>query len=126
MFCTRCGSPNDAGAKFCQKCGTALAADAPAPAPAPTTDAPAMRGERAPPVAGKRYAQGKNAVLAVVLSVLIIGVGQFYNGDVKKGAVMLGAAILLAVPTGGIAWFPLVIWSAIDAYQVASGKSALW
>ncbi|HEX6362862.1 MAG TPA: zinc ribbon domain-containing protein [Albitalea sp.] len=148
MFCSRCGSPNDDGAKFCQKCGNALtpaepggmptsataapggaatAAGAAAPVyPTPVDTPPVVRGASAQPVAGKRYAQGKNPTIAVVLSLFIIGVGQFYNGDIKKGAVMLIGAILLGLVTGGIAWLPFVIWSCIDAYQVANGRSALW
>jgi hypothetical protein len=150
MFCSRCGSPNDDGARFCQKCGNALsptvtpptgepgsasvaAGGAAASAGAtvagfqtPADTAPVVRGGPTAPVAGKRYAQGKNPTIAVVLSILIIGIGQFYNGDHKKGAVMLVAALVLGIATGGIAWLPLVIWSGFDAYQVASGKAPLW
>ena len=86
-----------------------------------------MRGGSMPQVqAGKRYAAGKNPTLATVLSIVVIGVGQFYNGDVKKGLVMLVGAIVGSVFTYGIAWLGVAVWSAIDAYQVASGKSALW
>jgi len=62
----------------------------------------------------------------MILSILIPGVGQFYNGDMKKGAVMLAAAIVGGVITVGLVWLGILIWSAIDAYQVASGKSPLW
>ena len=65
-------------------------------------------------------------MLAVILSVIIVGVGQFYNGDIKKGVVMLVGVLLLAVPTSGVAWFAIAIWSAIDAGQVARGKWPLW
>ena len=84
-----------------------------------------MRGET--PVAGpKTFATGKNPIVAMILSILIPGVGQFYNGDMKKGAVMLAAAIVGGVFTLGLVWLGMMIWSAIDAYQVASGKSPLW
>jgi TM2 domain-containing membrane protein YozV len=86
-----------------------------------------MRGGTvAPVVAGKRYAAGKNPGLAVVLSVLIPGVGQFYTGDVKKGALMLGIAVVGSFFTMGAAWLAMMIWSAIDSYNVAIGKSPLW
>ncbi len=29
------------------------------------------------------HAEGKNAIIALVLSLFIVGVGQFYNGDAK-------------------------------------------
>lgn len=31
MFCPKCGAENDEGSKFCQKCGSVLATDAPKP-----------------------------------------------------------------------------------------------
>jgi len=97
---------------------------------APVAQAPAddrLRGGAAPRATGeKRYATGKNPVLAVVLSLIITGVGQFYNGDIKKGAVMLVGAIVLAIATGGIGVLPVWIWSMYDAYQVANGKMAIW
>ncbi|HEV7920700.1 MAG TPA: toll/interleukin-1 receptor domain-containing protein [Thermoanaerobaculia bacterium] len=69
---------------------------------------------------------GRQPVLALVLSALIVGVGQFYNGDVKKGAVMLVAAIVAGLLSFGVGWFAVAIWSAWDAYQVASGKAPVW
>ncbi len=64
--------------------------------------------------------------LATVLSIFIVGLGQFYNNDWKKGLAMLGGAILLAVPTAGVAWLGIAIWSAIDAHNVAKGKGKVW
>lgn len=127
MFCAQCGSPNDDTAKFCFKCGAATAAAGPGPAAPPQPD-PRMRGGAAPQTtaAGPRLATGKNPTVATILSIFIPGVGQFYNGDMKKGAVMLGVAVLLGAPTVGVAWLGAMIWSAIDAYKVASGQSSMW
>ncbi len=125
MFCPRCGTQNDETAKFCQKCGTATAA--PPPVAAPSAPDPRMRGGGVPTAAGgKRYAAGKNPTIAVVLSLVLAGVGQFYNGDVKKGLVMLAVAIVGGVFTYGLVYLAVAIWSALDAYKVASGKSPLW
>jgi TM2 domain-containing membrane protein YozV len=83
-----------------------------------------MRGA-APPVSAQAPT-GKNPVVAAVLSALIVGVGQFYNGDVKKGAAMLVGAIVLGAATAGLFWFALAIWSAVDAYKVADGTAKMW
>ncbi len=131
MFCSNCGSPNEDGAKFCQKCGQPLAADTQHAAPAPPT-APAapsdtrMRDTQAAPSSG-RTVTGKNPVLATVLSI-IPGVGQFYNGDNKKGAVMLGLAIVLGIVSAAFPVLPfaVLVWSMIDAYRVASGQGKTW
>jgi len=124
MFCSNCGSANEDEAKFCQKCGHTLAADAPAAAPPPPPDA-RMRDTQTASTAGQTVT-GKNPVLATVLSVIIPGAGQFYNGDHKKGAVMLVIAIVLGVFTGGLGWLALIVWAAIDAYRVADGKGKTW
>ena len=117
MFCAQCGAPNDAPARFCFKCGAPLS-QGPA---APTVD-PRVRGG-SPPVTAleSRVAPGKNPVLATIVSLFIPGVGQFINGDMKKGGVMLVLALLLGALTAGLAWLGVAIWSAVDAYRVATG-----
>jgi TM2 domain-containing membrane protein YozV len=89
-------------------------------------DAGTMRGGSPVPAAAPRTATGKNPVAAAILSALIVGLGQFYNGDVKKGAAMLVGAVVLGVATGGLLWLALAIWSAVDAYQVANGTGKMW
>lgn len=128
MFCSNCGAQSADTAKFCEKCGTALADPAPA---APTVDTRVRGIETAPPApavsaASPQVLAGKNPAIALVLSLVIPGVGQFYNSDIKKGALMLGGAILLGALTGGLGYVAFWIWSMIDAYQVASGKVRIW
>jgi TM2 domain-containing membrane protein YozV len=81
-------------------------------------------GERRPRTV--QHPSGKNPVVAAILSAVIVGVGQFYNGDMKKGAAMLIGAVLLGAATAGVAWLALAIWSAFDAYQVANGTGKMW
>ncbi len=64
--------------------------------------------------------------MATLLSFLFPGVGQFYNGDVKKGIIMLIVAIALMALTVGIGVLPVTIWAMADAYHVAKGEWALW
>jgi TM2 domain-containing membrane protein YozV len=128
MFCSKCGAENADGARFCAKCGAALAVAAPEPAPAaPTT----MRSTSdVTPAASRAVAAesstGKNPVLAVVLSLFITGLGQLYNSDFKKGALMFVGAILGFFFTGGLLTIGFWIWSMVDGYQVAAGKGKPW
>jgi TM2 domain-containing membrane protein YozV len=126
MFCASCGSPNEDTARFCHKCGASVGG-APPPSP-PGPDFSTMRGgpTSTSTVVGKQYATGKNAAVAMILSFFIPGVGQFYNGDMKKGGIMLGAAVVFGALTAGVAWLAIAVWSVVDAYQVASGKSPMW
>ena len=139
MFCSTCGAPNVEGARFCQKCGAALVANAAAAAAGGTgPTAPAMGMPQQPPPLpgqyaavplGPKYALDKSPGVAVLLSFLIPGVGQFYCGESKKGGIML-AVYLLSWMTAFfvIGWAGLVvvwIWSMIDAYNIASGKTPL-
>ncbi|MDP6952255.1 MAG: GYF domain-containing protein [Alphaproteobacteria bacterium] len=66
---------------------------------------------------------GGSPVLALVLSLIIAGVGQIYNGQIIKGALMFVSCFLLwLVWLGWIIW----IWSMIDAFVVAKAKRRLW
>lgn len=61
-------------------------------------------------------AGAKSPGIALVLSLLICGVGQMYNGQVAKGILMLlGCVCLWVFFLGWIIW----IWSMIDAYSTA-------
>jgi hypothetical protein len=84
---------------------------------------------RGPSTAPARYAEGRNPVVALILSGVIVGVGQFYNGDHKKGALMFLGAVVAGLFTSwacGFGWFGIAIWSAIDAYRVAKRTAPLW
>ena len=61
-------------------------------------------------------AKPKSPGVALLLSLLIVGVGQMYNGQVGKGFLMMFGCIVL--------WFVMLgwiinIWSMIDAYTTA-------
>ena len=118
--CTNCGAENSENSNFCINCGEKIIIETgrrnqkqQGPIQQNTGNAP---GE---------YATGKTPVLATILSLLVVGLGQFYNGDTKKGAIMLGIAIILGIVSAGIVWLAFAIYSAYDAYQVADGKKAL-
>ena len=142
MFCSKCGNANGEGARFCVKCGAPLSGlgDAVTP-PAASSGFPPPAAAPAPPPLGDpgtvrtaatsstgRIVTGKNPVLALVLSFLLggLGVGQFYNGDWKKGLAMLAATLLFGFATGGLVAVAVWIWSMVDAYQVASGAWRAW
>ncbi|MBS9476698.1 DUF4339 domain-containing protein [Ancylobacter sp. VKM B-3255] len=65
-------------------------------------------------------AGAKSAGVALLLSIVIVGAGQLYNGQIGKGIFMFFACILL--------WFVFLgwiinIWSWIDAYQTAKAMN---
>ena len=125
MFCPQCGAPNDASAKFCFKCGAALSTVAPPVAAPPVAD-PRVRGAAVPAAAQPQVATQTSPVLATILSLFIPGVGQLINSDMKKGVVMFVLAIVLFAPTVGVGTFAVAIWSAVDAYRVATGAAKRW
>ena len=64
----------------------------------------------------------KSEALALILSLLIPGLGQIYNGQVSKGAMMIVAAIVCAVLTFvffpiGILYIVLWIYAMYDAFK---------
>ena len=92
----------------------------------PSPPVPPVPPSTPTPPEGKVYAEGKNPVASLIMSLFIVGLGQFYNGDIKKGVLMLAGAIVGGPLTFGILWIALAIWSAIDAYQVADRNASLW
>jgi len=136
MYCSVCGSQGDEESKFCTRCGKPLG-----PRFQARTDAsvkpqdlqfampamsPAAAAQAVAPAENKVYAVGKTPWIAAFASFFLPGVGQIYNGDNKKGALMLPLALVLVVVTGGLANLLLSIWSSVDAYKVAKGKWAFW
>ncbi len=144
MNCANCGFGNAETARFCVRCGVALAAAATqraapyAPAPADAThpygapsypahpSGPTMPTQRGMYHQHPQFQQaGGNPPLAAILSVFIPGLGQLYNGDTKKGMVMFGGAVV-GLLFLGLGWLAMMIWGAIDAWQVASGTGRRW
>lgn len=66
----------------------------------------------------------KNSGIAAVLSFLIIGLGQLYNGQIGKGLLLFGGAVVSGFLTTIIIGFILLpaIWlyGIYDAYKVAN------
>ena len=65
----------------------------------------------------------KNPGIAAVLSVFWTGVGQIYNGQIKKGIILIGVQVLNALLMFliiGLITYPVVwIWGIFDAYKSA-------
>jgi TM2 domain-containing membrane protein YozV len=65
----------------------------------------------------------RNPLIAAVLSLIVAGLGQIYNGQVTKGVIFIIVQLINGALTAVlIGWFllPLVgIWSIVDAYLVA-------
>jgi TM2 domain-containing membrane protein YozV len=70
-------------------------------------------------------AEGKSPFIACLLSLVIVGTGQFYNGDWVKGWFMLITCILASIFSAGAMWLFWALFSAFDAYRVASRQKPL-
>jgi len=120
MYCIECGEELKSDVKFCGKCGAKIESSS----VQGKQQLPKDNGVQSMPK--KVYAEEKKPILALFLSLLIIGVGQFYNGDIKKGLLMLTVGIITGIFSAGILWIFISIWSAYDAYNVAIMKTPLW
>lgn len=110
MYCQNCGSQLPDSAKFCDRCGAKVGTD---------TERSNTEYNMASIMVNK-----KSEALALILSLLIPGLGQIYNGQVSKGAMMIVAAIVCAVlifvffPIG-ILYIVLWIYAMYDAFKDA-------
>jgi len=100
-FCFNCGDKIDAKAEICPNCGVRV------------------KGSRT---------EIKSSGLAAVLSFLIIGLGQIYNGEIVKGFLLMVLALISIVfwwaGIGFIATLVLWIYSIGDAYKTAERINA--
>ena len=85
MYCQNCGSQLPDSAKFCDRCGAKVGTD---------TERSNSNTEYN---MASIMVNKKSEALALILSLLIPGLGQIYNGQVSKGAMMIVAAIVCAV-----------------------------
>jgi len=129
MICSKCNSHSPDNASFCLKCGEKLNSNSinthKNKTSSLTTSVETIKIE-----GGKKYVLGKNCYLATILSLLLPGLGQFYNGDYIKGVIYIfiipiffPVALFLS---GGLLSLAINIISAFDAYRVATGNWPLW
>ena len=123
-FCPSCGSPlQNENANHCPNCGAAIQArPAPVqpvtPQPVPVQPAPVQ------PVVQQVQAElPKNTIIAALLSFFFPGLGQVYNGDLKRGAMFLVGTfvgLLLVILPGLIVW----VYQLYDAYSTSNKMNA--
>ena len=70
-------------------------------------------------------ADAKNPGLAAVLSALIPGIGQFYNGDFLRGLFWLIVTPGLWIGSGGLLGWICHVISAVTAHRRARMKNAV-
>ena len=106
-YCTNCASQIDQNAEICPDCGVRQPGSA-------TYQQPVH--------------QQKNPELAAVLSLIFVGLGQVYNGEIVKGLILFvvgaiaGVTILIGI---GIILVPIVwIYAIYDAYTTAKKINA--
>jgi TM2 domain-containing membrane protein YozV len=68
-------------------------------------------------------AEIKNPGLAAVLSAVIPGIGQFYNGDFLRGIFWLIVTPGLWIGSGGLLGWICHVIAAMTAYSRAKGKN---
>ena len=94
-FCSNCGSKIDVKAEICPNCGVRVAG----------------------------ASEKKRPFLALILSFIFPGLGQFYNGHSKKGIILIVAAIvsviLYLLLIGLILYLVVWIYGLYDAYKSA-------
>lgn len=125
-FCPGCGMQWSGIGRFCSNCGADGDPVAATPSTAASAPASSQSGVRGAPVTEGEYVRGKSPIVALVLSLLIAGLGQLYNGELKKGLYIFGGAIILGSASAGILYPAFLVYSFVDAYMVASGKWKKW
>ena len=134
-FCTNCGSEIDINAELCPKCGVKQSLNQASRQTKYCSNCGSEIDFKAEicPKCGVRQSgfsgisSEKNVWVAVLLSLLLVGLGHFYLGLPKKGAMLLIITIvcfMLIAVFIGIILYPLVlIYGIYDVYQSAIALS---
>lgn len=97
-FCPKCGAEISKTANACPKCGAKSQSNV------------TQQEQKSPFIAG-------------ILSLIIFGIGQFYNGQPRKGALLfIGGyfiSIILSYFFGYLTYIIIALFSAYDAYTTA-------
>ena len=63
-------------------------------------------------------------IVAVILNLLIAGLGHIYLGRPKRGIVLFLLTVVVAAISHGLGWIVGVILCSYDAYQLAQNEPA--
>ena len=107
-FCANCGQAVNANQAICLSCGCALT----------QMNNVQNAGQK------KIHASGKSVSTAVILTCLIVGLGQIYLGQVLKGVAILLASIVIGTLTFGAGSIAIWIIAMIDAYKIGKKLEA--
>lgn len=115
MNCPYCNNPIPQNANNCPGCGAPVQQQQTQPQPQ------GMNQNQFQPQQQQQQnvVNPKSPFLAELLSCLIVGVGQMYNGQVAKGVVLLIATAIIGSATFGIGYFILWLIAIIDAGKIA-------
>lgn len=69
-------------------------------------------------------ANSKSAIFAVVLNLLIAGLGHVYLGYPRRGIALFLLSFLIGVSSAGMGWILGVILCSYDAWQLAKNRPA--
>jgi TM2 domain-containing membrane protein YozV len=68
--------------------------------------------------------ESKSPTIAVILNLIIAGLGHVYLGYTKRGIVLFLLTVLIAVVSSGLGWIVVVILCSYDAWQLAKNRPA--
>jgi hypothetical protein len=99
LYCSRCGKENREGANYCLYCGQPLGQF--------QNPGYANPGYCNPPYqsyqygSNARFVEHKDTVVALLMALMLPGVGHMYAGEVKKGVFILAFFIIIGIAITG-------------------------
>ncbi|MCK9323136.1 MAG: zinc-ribbon domain-containing protein [Candidatus Methanomethylophilaceae archaeon] len=112
MFCSKCGKEAEDGLAYCPHCGASL-------------DPASQQKQQCNNNCQTVYAiRDKNEGVALILSLLIPGIGQMYVGKIMRGFLFLFAMIIIGIVSvfvffTWIVYLAIWIYGMYDAYSLA-------
>jgi TM2 domain-containing membrane protein YozV len=68
--------------------------------------------------------KSKSPIIAVILNLIIAGLGHVYLGYTKRGIVLFLLTVVIAALSSGLGWIVGVILCSYDVWQLAKNRPA--
>lgn len=68
--------------------------------------------------------KSKSPIIAVILNLIIAGLGHVYLGYTKRGIILFLLSVLIAAVSSGLGWIVGVVLCSYDAWQLAKNRPA--
>ena len=117
MYCQNCGNEIVSDSMFCSSCGTPVNNSTDSKTQTTKNDIQNLNKSGFDTPKSK-----KSPLTASILTFIIFGLGQVYNGQTGKGILFFFIMLFVIIVSAGILAIPIFLYGLYDAYKTAENS----